>query len=220
MLLKYSLITLKRPYNIYLYSLEYKRVLWMLRYPTYIKLIKKKFGGEAELLLEEILQKGYVSENDLLTITQERLKKNSETTSSSSLKEKLNSLILAKYLLNFSNPDIKECDVKSENSTENTGKKICFWTFNPDRFHQDLRDDFIVSAFANKFDPNAAELVRLLIQQMYVRTEPWAEVSNPVPIIEVKEIIKKMNTYPQLIAYFDQYVAVLGEHLVGLINYI
>ncbi|KRT82441.1 hypothetical protein AMK59_3548, partial [Oryctes borbonicus] len=182
----------------------------MLRYPMYIKLIKRKFGGEAEVLLEEILQKGYVNEDDLLLTTLERLKKISITTTLFSLREKLNSLIIAKYLVNFSqyNENNQE-EVKKENDNATIIRN--FWTINLDRFHQDLRDDFIVSAFTKKFDNNAAELVRVLIQQMYIRTEPWAVVSNPVPIVEVKDLIKKMNTFPQLIAYFDQYVAVLEQ---------
>ncbi|GJQ77410.1 hypothetical protein Trydic_g20809 [Trypoxylus dichotomus] len=211
-LLKYSLLSIKRPYNINLYLLECNRVLWMLRYPTYIKLIKRKFGGEAEVLLEEILQKGYVSEDDLLSTTLERLKKISITTTLSSLREKLSSLIIAKYLINFSqNTDNNQEEIKKEKGNCEVTKIKNFWTINPDRFHQDLRDDFIVSAFGNKFDNNAAELVRVLIQQMYIRTEPWAIVSNPVPIVEVKDLIKKMNAFPQLITYFDQYVAVLEQ---------
>lgn len=178
----------------------------------YIKLIKRKFGGEAELLLEEILQKGCINGDDLLSITLGRLQNTSEAVTLSSLREKLNSLVIAKYIINFPDyADNKKDDIKEESNTDVIIKK--FWTINPDRFHQDLRDDYIVSAFTHKFDPNAGELVRVLIQQMYVRTEPWAVVSNPVPIVEVKDLIKKMNTFPQLITYFDQYVAVLGKYL-------
>ncbi|KAI4464040.1 rna polymerase iii dna directed -related [Holotrichia oblita] len=213
-LLKYSLISIKHPNNTDLYALECNRVLWMLRYPTYIKLIKRKFGGDAEVLLEEILQKGYVNETDLLEITLERLTKISVAATLPSLQEKLNSLVIAKYLINFSSqPEIKEDTVKTDEKDKpmEISTPIKAWTINPDRFHQDLRDDFIVSAFANRFDNNAAELIRVLIQQMYVRTEPWAVVSNPVPIVEVKDLIKKMNNFPQLIAHFDQYVAVLEQ---------
>lgn len=218
-LLKYSLVSVKRPGSSCLYVVEYNRILWLLRYPVYIKLIKRKFGDEAELLLEEILQKGYTKEDDLLSTTLERLRKTKEIATLSSLKEKLNSLVIAKYLIEFSDNDIggKPDEIKQENDAE-ANAKPSFWTINPDRFHQDLRDDFIVSAFTNKFDANAAELVRVLIQQMYVRTGPWAEVSNPVPIIEVKDLIKKMNSFPQLIAHFDQYVTVLGKENILLYN--
>lgn len=213
-LLKYSLISVKHPYNTDLYALDCNRVLWMLRYPLYIKLIKRKFGGDAEVILEEILQKGYVNETHLLVITLERLTKISVAATLASLREKLNSLVIAKYLINVSaKTEIIEATVKTDenNKAPETSAPCKFWTINPDRFHQDLRDDFIVSAFANRFDNNAAELIRVLIQQMYVRTEPWAVVSNPVPIVEVKDLIKKMNTFPQLIAHFDQYVAVLEQ---------
>lgn len=185
----------------------------MLRYPLYLKLIKRKFGDAAEILTEEVLQRGHIFEEDLLSTTLARLKKNIETAVTTSfLKEKLNSLVIAKYLVKcqhwhkkFENNAVDKDRDESAQKNEKT-----FWFINFDRFHQDLRDELIVAAFTNKFDNNAGELVRVLVQQMYIRTEPWAETSNPIPILEVKDLIRKMNVFPQLIAFFEQYVSILG----------
>lgn len=40
--------------------------------------------------------------------------------------------------------------------------KDVYWTVNFDRFHQDIRDKIIVSAFTRKFDEHAAELIKYL----------------------------------------------------------
>nr|CAD7257046.1 unnamed protein product [Timema shepardi] len=99
-----------------------------------------------------------------------------------------------------------------------TGDEGVYWRINLDRFHQEFRDQIMVSAMERRIDANAGELMRLLLQQMYLRTEPWAAVSNPVPYTELKEVIRKQSSHPQLGVYLDQYLKVMEEDLSKFIS--
>lgn len=237
-LIKYGLVTFKpnRNANIANYVLQSDHVLLMIRYPKYISLIKSKFGDEGEIILEEVLQKGYATASDLLLKAAAKLKKDQEKAASlSDLRDKLQSLIVAKYLRRvpkcdeetpvpvcavnetdqYTMPllDLKQLVQIQNGSNEEATDAGVYWTANFDRFHQDMRDKIIVNAISKKFDENTAELMRIFLQQMYIRTGPWVDVSNPIPVFEVKDFVKKMNTHPQLVAFFDQYVSILGKYL-------
>lgn len=50
---------------------------------------------------------------------------------------------------------------------------------------------------------------------MYIRTNPWAEVCNPIPALEIKDILKKQASQSLALAFFDQYLSTIGiEHLI------
>lgn len=200
----------------------------MLRYAKYIKLIKTKFGEEAEILVEELLLKGSATASELILKTASRLKDNSDTSITlRHTKDKFDCLVNARYLQKRpANPPpegaennlfaLPTIDLKQLHEAHG-GAQIAiedpngYWVVNFDRFHQDLRDNLIVSAVAKKIDDNTGELMRLLLQQMYVRTSPWQPISNPVPILEVKDLVKKLNTHQQLVAFFDQYLKMLEQ---------
>lgn len=207
----------------------------MLRYPKYINLIKKRFGEDAEMLVEELLQKGYSTASELVLQVFKRIQYDKKQIASlPKIRDELFTLINAKYIFRLpyrteeAAVPILKLDEKDESALPPVDVKILsarlagnaveipdneiYWCPNFDRFHQDLRDKIIVDAFAKKFDDNAAAFVSALLEQMYVRTEPWAECSNPVPLLEIKNTIKKNNTHATLVAFFDQYATVLGEH--------
>ncbi|XP_018579458.1 DNA-directed RNA polymerase III subunit RPC3 [Anoplophora glabripennis] len=242
-LIKYRLVTFSpnRNENIANYTINAENVLLMLRYPKYINLIKKKFGDESEMIIEEILQRSYWTASEIILKVDQRLSKSVENTVTlGQLKDKFVSLVTAKYLVRmpYSEEDkpvpnlvikdkelhlIPEIDIKQIVNAKtgqpyNYTDKNIYWTVNFDRFHQDMRDKIIVTAFTRKFDENAGELVKLLLQRMYIRTQPWADISNPVPILEIKDLLKKQNTFPQLNAFFDQYVNVIEQDSSKLIR--
>lgn len=51
---------------------------------------------------------------------------------------------------------------------------------------------------------------RLFLRQMYIRTDPWADVSNPIPAIEIKDILKKQGGNSLALIFFDQYLSIIG----------
>jgi DNA-directed RNA polymerase III subunit RPC3 len=70
----------------------------------------------------------------------------------------------------------------------------------------------MVSAISRRFDDNAGELLRQLLNQMYLRTEAWADTSNPVPFTELREAIRKQSSHPLLGQYVEQYLKVIGKY--------
>lgn len=234
-LIKYRLVTFKPNKSEVLasYTLQADRVLLMIRYPKYISLIKKKFGEEAEMLMEEVLQRGYCTGSELILHVHNRMLKDQKTPSLPTIRDHLFSLINAKYFQRLPYPveetapvpdlqikekeqyqlppvDIKVLSARLSGNLMELPDADIFWCPNFDRFHQDMRDKLIVNAFTKKFDENIGAFVSVLLEQMYIRTEPWADCSNPVPLLEIKNIVKKANTYPSLVAFFDQYATVLG----------
>ncbi|KAK4887292.1 hypothetical protein RN001_003563 [Aquatica leii] len=214
------------------YTLNIKNVFLMLRFPKFINLIKTKFDEEVEILVEEILLKGCLTGSEVILKATARLQENKNiSVLIQQLKDKFASLVTAKYVIKLSTPTMKEEDLFAlpnidlkkllivlNGGSETLSDAGVYWTINFDRFHQDLRDQLIVNAVTNKFDENIGELMRILLQQMYVRTAPWVPSSNPVPILEVKEILKKRNTHSQLITHFEQYVNILEQDSTGIIR--
>lgn len=191
------------------------------------------------MIVEELLQKGYWTASETILKVIKRLEKDHDKiVTVLSLREKFFLLVTAQYLVRLPHSldekpvptlDVKESeqfappiiDFAKINLVQ-TGKAAVdslpdqgvYWAVNFDRFHQDMRDKLIVNSFSKKFDENVGEFIRLLLQQMYIRTTPWAEISNPVPVIEIRDIVRKQATHQHLLAFFDQYVNVLGKFLL------
>lgn len=206
----------------------------MLRYPKYINLIKKRFGDESEIIVEELLQRGYWTASNVLLKVHNRLSKSNHIVNFHDLKDKFVCLVNAKYLMQISHnyqddkplsqlvTEDMELNVLSKINvndlvkaqTSNVRKfldKNIFWTINFDRFHQDMRDKVIVNAFTRKFDENVGMLVDFILQQMYVRTDPWADISNPIPVLVIRDIVRKHKNLNQLNIFFDQYINFIGK---------
>lgn len=96
-----------------------------------------------------------------------------------------------------------------------------YWLVNMDRFHQDFRDTIMTSAIERKIDANASECMKYVLQQMYVRTKPWLSDSNPIPMVEIRQLVERKSTNAELIKYLDQYISIISKSLgLGFIIYI
>lgn len=238
-LIKYRLVSFKPNRNEHLanYKLNCENVLLMLRYPKYINQIKKKFGDNAEILMEELLLCGYGSASDLIVRTSTRLTKDqSKNVPLPDLRDMFCALALAKYVQripccneeelvpNLSIAPEKLYDTanlvdirqlvqiqKGVHKVEESSDCKVYWTCNYDRFHQDMRDKLIETSMTKKFDEHVGEMFRVMLQQMYIRNDPWTDISNPIPILEIRDIIKKNNDHPYLSAFFDNYVSVVQD---------
>lgn len=197
-------------------------------------MIKKRFGDESEMIVEELLQRGYWTGSELLLKVYERIIKNNQNVTFNALKEKLVCLVTAKYLIRIPHSDneekpvphlitdgdelkilsqinVNELVTAQSTTVKHFSDKNIYWTVNFDRFHQDMRDKVIVNAFIKKFDENVGKLVEFMLQQMYIRTEPWLDVSNPIPILVIKDMVKKQKNLNQLYIFFDQYLSIIGK---------
>lgn len=56
----------------------------------------------------------------------------------------------------------------------------------------------------------AGELMRLMLEQMYLTSPSWAVESSPVPAFDLREGVNRMTDRPLLSQHIDQYLKVLG----------
>lgn len=80
-----------------------------------------------------------------------------------------------------------------------------------DRFHQDFRDTLMTSAVERKYDANAGECMKYILQQMYVCTQPWMTYSNPISLVDIRHMAEARSANTELIKFLDQYVNILRE---------
>lgn len=52
--------------------------------------------------------------------------------------------------------------------------------------------------------------MKQMLYLMYMRTASWATTSNPIPLSEIKESVKK-TTYAGLNQYVEQYLRLIGN---------
>lgn len=102
-------------------------------------------------------------------------------------------------------------------SIENACISDVYWMVNTDRFHQEFRDELILSAVERKINSSASEVMKHILHQMYLRTKPWEPSSNPIPFVEIRQLVEKESSNLELIKYLDQYVSIISEFFNPLI---
>ncbi|XP_003703384.3 RNA polymerase III subunit C [Megachile rotundata] len=229
-LIKYGIVTHHRNEKGVEYSLNYEKILMILRYPRYMFFVKTVCGDESEMMLEEVLKCGYITASDLIIKTYKKIEQSPSELQASVpvLKDKFDLLIKDQFLIrslytesveeaapikpDFMIPDLNLTAItkKIGGANADCGDDKIYWEVNFDRFTQDLRDQIIVSAMHKRLDENAGELMRQLLFLMYLRTASWADTSNPIPLTEIKDAVKKIN-YPSLTQYLDQYLRLIEE---------
>ncbi|XP_032674570.1 DNA-directed RNA polymerase III subunit RPC3 isoform X2 [Odontomachus brunneus] len=213
-----------------LYTIDYKKIIALLRYPRYIFLVRTCCGNESQIMLEEILKHGYIKASDLIIKTYRRIQESpsSEEPSIPNLKDTFELLVKNQFLMrslsfdtmledvtkpdyNLPSLNLKAISNLLQDKEGDPGDRQIYWKVNIDRFTQDLRDQILVSAVTRRFeDKNAGELMRQLINLMYLRTASWEDTSNPIPYTEIKDAVKKLN-YPELEQYLEQYLHLIEE---------
>lgn len=73
-----------------------------------------------------------------------------------------------------------------------------------------LSDQTMVTAISRRIDEDAGEIFQLLLQLMYIRSEPWAPTSNFIVASELREALRKQDSHSPLLQYLDQYFKVIG----------
>ncbi|KAL0276330.1 UNVERIFIED_CONTAM: hypothetical protein PYX00_003922 [Menopon gallinae] len=91
------------------------------------------------------------------------------------------------------------------------------WEINYDRFHQDIRDDLLVAAMARRFPPGGGDVMRLVLHQMQLNSNPWAAVSNPIMLSEMKDMCRATKLDPQISKYLDEFMAVMAGDTDGFL---
>ncbi|XP_020279904.1 DNA-directed RNA polymerase III subunit RPC3 [Pseudomyrmex gracilis] len=214
------------------YTIEQNKIIMLLRYPRFIFFVKTCCGDEAEVMIEEVLKHGYITASDVIIKTYKRIEqtpsKSAEVPSISQLKDIFELLLKNRFLMRslsfdtklqendkpnyvLPNIDVRAIASKLQNQAADLPDKDVHWKVNFDRLIEDLRDQIIISAVNQRFDKNAAELMRRMIILMELRTLSWADTSNPIPFTEIREEIRKDPNYPELEQYLDQYLRLIEE---------
>ncbi|XP_068623119.1 DNA-directed RNA polymerase III subunit RPC3 [Battus philenor] len=215
------------------YRLLPENVLLLVRYPRYLLQIKSKYGTEAELVIEELLQQATCSATTLLVTVVTKNKDDKENNITMiKLRDTFVSLATAGYIQQAPVADAKEAsdvpslvpvativpdlDIRQLMHAMSAGnmadiKDNIYWKVNFDRFHQDFKDDIMVKAITRRIDDNAGELMRILLQQMYLTSAAWAAESNPTPAVELRDAVNRLADRPLLQQHVDHYLKVLEE---------
>ncbi|KAJ1525724.1 hypothetical protein ONE63_008932 [Megalurothrips usitatus] len=114
--------------------------------------------------------------------------------------------------------NIKALTILDEGNPADAGDEGVYWRINFDRFHQDFRDQIMVTAISRRIDENGGEIIRLLLQLMYIRTEAWAQISNPIPFTELRDTLRKQDPQSPILQHLDQYLKVIEEDSSGFIT--
>lgn len=86
-----------------------------------------------------------------------------------------------------------------------------FWYIHFDRFHQDLRDDLLVVAMSRRISAKGGDIMRVALQLMQLKSNPWMAVSNPILVSDLKDYLRKSKADAELINYLEDYLAVIGR---------
>ncbi|XP_026736541.1 DNA-directed RNA polymerase III subunit RPC3 [Trichoplusia ni] len=242
-LLKFDLATFEPSANELIadYKLIPDNVLLLIRYPRYLLQMKSKYGSEAELLVEELLQQATCSASVLLVTIATKYKDDKEKNITIlKLKEMFISLVTAGYIQQAPVAELKEgsevptlvpvativpdieirplIQAMSSGDTSELKDNI-YWRVNYDRFHLDFRDEIMIKAITRRIDENAGELMRFLLEQMYLKSPAWAAESSPLCALELRERCRGLAAErPLLHQYVDQYLKVLEENGGGFVR--
>jgi len=230
-LMKHGFVTYQQNEEKVEYTLHQNKIIRLFRYPRCVFFAKTYCGDEGEIMLEEVLKHGYITASEVIIKTYKRIEhmpsKSIQSSTIPNLKKVFELLVKNQFLMHSTAFDTMTEDTEKPNydlpdldlmaiSNVLKGQNVEFmdsklyWKVNYDRFTQDFRDQMVISAITQKFDKNAGELMRQLINLMYLRTASWADTSNPIPYTEIKEEVKKLN-YEELEHYLDQYLRLLEE---------
>ncbi|XP_061717107.1 DNA-directed RNA polymerase III subunit RPC3 [Cydia pomonella] len=240
-LVKYDLATFEPSANEVIadYRLIPENVLLLIRYPRYLLQMKTKYGSEAELLVEELLQMATATAHVLLfTIANKYKDDKDKNISIITLKDTFVSLATAGYIQQAPVAETKEgsevptltpvativpeldsrvlLQAMAAGSLADVNDNV-YWKVNYDRFHLDFRDDIMIKAITRRIDENAGELMRLMLEQMYLSSAPWAAESNPAPAPDLRASCRRVDR-PLLQQHLEHYTRVLEENGCGFVR--
>ncbi|XP_026486384.1 DNA-directed RNA polymerase III subunit RPC3 [Vanessa tameamea] len=237
-LLKFDLATFEADATVE-YKLNSENILLLIRYPRYLLQMKSKYGSEAEMIVEELLQQASCTATVLLVTVMNKYKDDKEKNLNIvNLKDTFISLATAGYIQQAPVAELKDgseipilvpvativpdLDVRDlmQAMTSNLAdcKDNTYWKVNYDRFHLDFRDDMMIKAITRRIDENAGELMRLMLEQMYLSSSAWAVESSPAAACDLRDLALRVHDRPLLHAHVDHYLKVLEENGASFIR--
>ncbi|ALC45251.1 CG12267, partial [Drosophila busckii] len=247
-LIKFRLVSFEpSKNNLFLpeYALKRGEVICLLRYSRYIHIVQARYGNVGSSIAEELLNAGSETATGLLAkclsdcenkaetpeayrdtfirmITDHFIIKTPELIAGSEQDE-----AVPKFLVNdcdFFLPPIIDLKLladirKGEAKLSDAKDGSTAWSLNYDRFHQEFRDDIMISAIERKLGENAAECFRYILNIMYNSTDPWLrKASNQITFVEIKQTIEKKSNNLDLMKHLDQYISIIVDDSLGFLR--
>lgn len=218
----------KRRRGLFKYSIDLNQVLNLLKYPRYLFIAKNILGDTAELLLEEMLKSGKLTATEMVFRTLKRLPPSSSEVDSKELHRVLCDAAEKQFISRVQLPDLGSNEDNHtaskvgedvyhkpvvmfetiKNATDNGSNKLTKgvdtvqWKPNFSRFHEELRNQVIVSSVTRRIDASAGVLVGIILNLM--------RKSSCVSMIDISEQVDSCKD-GNLIRFKDQYIKVLEE---------
>lgn len=224
------------------YSLIPTKILLLLRYSSYAHLMQIRYNEVAAFIVGEILREGCATASE--TIVQ-NVNKNADERNIEAIqiyRDKFQELVGQQFLIRVSSPlredesipkmevdenklflmpDLNLNDLKNlldKGSNTALEDKHIYWGVNFDRFHQEFRDNLLISALERRVDQNAGDCLKHMLSLMYARTKPWDPASNPISLAELKHCCERKSLSADLIRYLDEYLSLITSDTMGFIS--
>lgn len=223
------------------FSLQPSHVLFLLRYPRFVHLIKNKFNETYASLITEILMEGIERASTVIAKTAISL----ETITSDDIQELRSAfadLVNHKFIIRAATPivpcasvpileieatkmfflpeisikNILEIVAGNKNKAEDNN---VFWTINVERMHQELRDNIMITAIERRIDSKAGECLKQILKCIYSKTEPWKAISAPVCMGEIRRCCEKSNLSDStLLNNIEDYISMINVDTLEIIS--
>lgn len=123
----------------------------------------------------------------------------------------------------FTEPDIdiqmliklKNCEIDEPEDHD------IFWFVNIDRLHQEFRDLIMIGAIRRSIDDHASECLQYILKLMYIRTNAWQAVTNPISFVEIRHALEKsgkQKSNSALLKQLDQYISLICDDRMKFLN--
>lgn len=186
------------------YSLNRDTMNYILRYPRYVHLAQTKYGENGSSIVEELIRSGCLPASTAII---KCLNNYDSRVRPEDYREVFNTMVTDNYIIRLPVPKPKndeevigvcptlsiedyelfqppEIDLMELMNVQSGNIPHCrdhdiLWQINFERFHQDFRDQVMISAIEKKLGPTAGECFKYILKVMYAKTNPWQQVSNP-----------------------------------------
>lgn len=69
----------------------------------------------------------------------------------------------------------------------------------------------MISGMERKINFSAGECIKYILQLMYTKSDAWHPQSNPISFFEIKQLVERNSTNPDLKQYLEEYMSVISK---------
>ncbi|XKL62031.1 hypothetical protein PGB90_001864 [Kerria lacca] len=222
------------------YFLKSENIIHIHRYSKFILIIRNKYGKEAEFIIRELLCSGRMTlYNVILKVTFNLSREHPEIPYSlSTIKNSVCDLIENDFIIpvdkvtneiipvpikltelqKIPNIDMNKLSNLYHGTEKELPKNELYWTVNIDRFLMEYRNDILVSAICRRFGNPSGVIMRHLLKLSFSKNEPWKSVSNPIPMMLLRDVLSNDSNDAVALQYVKYYVDEMEDDSSGFVG--